>query len=106
MGDLSDASLVHTSHQFRSYITTCVFVGLLLGKWTTSQDFGGWTCSVYVILSDIISASVHLSVLALTVKIRKSQDFLAPISGSPGDQFFFTHLQKFNLNILKLSFME
>ena len=26
--------------------------------------------------------------LALTVKIRKSQDFLAPISGSPGDQFF------------------
>ena len=26
------------------------------------------------------------SVLALTVKIRKSQDFLAPISGSPGDQ--------------------
>ena len=28
------------------------------------------------------------SVLALTVKIRKSQDFLAPISGSPGDQIF------------------
>ena len=28
------------------------------------------------------------SVLALTVKIRKSQDFLVPISGSPGDQFF------------------
>ena len=28
------------------------------------------------------------SVLALTVKIRKSQDFLAPISGSPGDQMF------------------
>ena len=27
-------------------------------------------------------------VLALTVKIRKSQDFLAPISGSPGDQIF------------------
>ena len=26
--------------------------------------------------------------LALTVKIRKSQDFLAPISGSPGDQIF------------------
>ena len=28
------------------------------------------------------------TVLALTVKIRKSQDFLAPISGSPGDQIF------------------
>ena len=28
------------------------------------------------------------AVLALTVKIRKSQDFLAPISGSPGDQIF------------------
>ena len=28
------------------------------------------------------------SVLALTVKIRKSQYFLFPISGSPGDQFF------------------
>ena len=27
-------------------------------------------------------------VLALTVKIRKSQDFLAPIYGSPGDQIF------------------
>ena len=40
-------------------------------------------------------------VLALTVKIRKSQDFLTPISGSPGDQ-----IQIFNLNILKLSFME
>ena len=46
------------------------------------------------------------AVLALTVKIRKSQDFLAPISGSPGDQFFFINFQKFNLNILKLSFME
>ena len=29
------------------------------------------------------------SVLALTVKIRKSQDFLAPVSGSPGDQIFY-----------------
>ena len=29
-----------------------------------------------------------VAVLALTVKIRKSQDFLAPISGSPGDQNF------------------
>ena len=29
-----------------------------------------------------------MTVLALTVKIRKSQDFLAPISGSPGDQIF------------------
>ena len=28
------------------------------------------------------------SVLALTVKIRKSQNFLARISGSPGDQIF------------------
>ena len=28
------------------------------------------------------------AVLALTVKIRKSQDFLAPISGSPGIKFF------------------
>ena len=28
------------------------------------------------------------TVLALTVKIRKSQDFLAPISGSLGDQIF------------------
>ena len=28
------------------------------------------------------------TVLALTVKIRKSQDFLAPISGGPGDQIF------------------
>ena len=46
------------------------------------------------------------TVLALTVKIRKSHDFLAPISGSPGDHFFFTHFQKFNLSILKLSFME
>ena len=27
-------------------------------------------------------------VLALTVKIRKSQDFLAPVSESPGDQMF------------------
>ena len=27
-------------------------------------------------------------VLALTVKIRKSQDFLAPISGSTGEQIF------------------
>ena len=45
-------------------------------------------------------------VLALIVKIRKSQDFLAPISGSPGDQIFVTHFQKFNLNILKVSFME
>ena len=46
------------------------------------------------------------TVLALTVKIRKSQDSLAPISGNPGDQIFFTHFQKFNLNILKLLFME
>ena len=46
-----------------------------------------------------------MAVLALTVKIRKSWDFLAPISGSPGDQIF-THFQKFNLNILKLSFVE
>ena len=30
----------------------------------------------------------NYTVLALTVKIRKSQDFLAPISGSPGDQIF------------------
>ena len=30
----------------------------------------------------------HSSVLAVTVKSRKSQDFLAPISGSPGDQIF------------------
>ena len=30
----------------------------------------------------------QLAVLALTVKIRKSQDFPAPISGSPGDQIF------------------
>ena len=29
-----------------------------------------------------------LTVLALAVKIRKSWDFLAPISGSPGDQIF------------------
>ena len=28
------------------------------------------------------------AVLALTVKIRKSQDFLAPTSRSPGDQIF------------------
>ena len=45
------------------------------------------------------------SVLAITVKIRKSQDFLAPISGSPGDQIF-SLTEKFNLNILKLSLME
>ena len=50
--------------------------------------------------------SADNTVLALTVKIRKSQNFLAQISGSPGDQIFFTHFQKFNLNILKLSFME
>ena len=41
----------------------------------------------------LCSPSIHSgvsndSVLALTVKIRKSQNFLAPISGSPGDQFF------------------
>ena len=47
-----------------------------------------------------------VSVLALIVKIRKSQNLLAPISGSPGDQIFFTNFQKFNLNILKRSFME
>ena len=29
-----------------------------------------------------------MTVLALTVKIRKSQDSLASISGSPGDQIF------------------
>ena len=29
-----------------------------------------------------------IPVLALTVKIRKSRDFLAPISGSPNVQFF------------------
>ena len=29
-----------------------------------------------------------MTVLALTVKIRNSQDSLAPISGSPGDQIF------------------
>ena len=33
-------------------------------------------------------SSFHNTGLALTVKIRKSQDFLAPISGSPGDQIF------------------
>ena len=33
-------------------------------------------------------ASGYYTVLALTVKIRKSQDFLAPISGSHGDQIF------------------
>ena len=32
--------------------------------------------------------------LALTVKIRKSQDFLAPISGSPGDQIFMPPTSK------------
>ena len=32
--------------------------------------------------------NINIPVLALTVKIRKSQDFLAPISGSPGDQIF------------------
>ena len=39
-----------------------------------------------------------ISVLALTVKIRKSQDFLAPISGSPGDQIF-----SLTFSILKLN---
>ena len=34
-------------------------------------------------------SNVYLDlVLALTAKIRKSQDFLAPISGSPADQIF------------------
>ena len=32
--------------------------------------------------------NILISVLALTVKIKKTQDFLAPISGSPGDQIF------------------
>ena len=32
--------------------------------------------------------SLPKSVLALTVKIRKSQDFLAQISESPADQIF------------------
>ena len=44
----------------------------------------------------------HIStVLALTVKIRKSQDFLAPISGSHGDQIFsltFRNLTSIFLN--------
>ena len=31
---------------------------------------------------------LYTSKFALTFKIRKSQDFLAPISGSPGDQMF------------------
>ena len=36
----------------------------------------------------VIHCNLFITVLALTVKIMKSQDFLAPISGSPGDQFF------------------
>ena len=34
------------------------------------------------------------TVLAQTVKIRKSQDFLAPISGSPGGLIFFYSLSE------------
>ena len=38
--------------------------------------------------TDAKSKSKTESVLALTVRISKSQDFLAAISGSPGDQMF------------------
>ena len=52
---------------------------------------------------------VHNTVLALTVKIRKSQDFLAPISGSPGDQIFSLTSRNSTsifLNCVKHGFME
>ena len=39
-------------------------------------------------LTSGLAGDTIMTVLALTVKIRKSQDFLAPISGSPGDQIF------------------
>ena len=41
-------------------------------------------------------------VLALTVKIRKSQDFLAPISGSPGDQIFSLTFRNFTSIFLNI----
>ena len=54
--------------------------------------------------------SVHnldlLAVLALAVKIRKFQDFLAPISGDPGDQFLSLTFRNLTYYFLKLSFME
>ena len=67
------------------------------------QDISGFSRTRVKILYDL--EVVIATVLALTVKIRKSQDFLSPISGNPGDQIF-SLFQKFNLNILKLSFME
>ena len=42
----------------------------------------------FLLLSTSDMFYMENSVLALTVKIGKSQDFLAPISGSPGDKFF------------------
>ena len=46
----------------------------------------------YVVLCSFISVILfcycYLTVFALTVKIRKSKDFLAPISGNPADQIF------------------
>ena len=61
---------------------------------TESEYFNGDTSI------DIHSSGLRL-VLVLTVKIRKSQDFLAPISGSPGDQMISLVLE-----IQSLLFME
>ena len=49
--------------------------------------------------------TLRYPVLALTIKIRKSQDFLAPISRSPGDQIFSLTFRN-STSIFLNSFME
>ena len=53
----------------------------------------------------VVTFDTATIIRACAVKIRKSQDFLAPISGSPGDQIFSLTFRNSTSIFLKL-FME